>query len=174
MSPFFVILLSFILAKTILLTIAIGTTFLQNIQIPLYHLPKRLFPLKSSIATVTCILHAFSPAGIFLLSGNTESLFNFLSFSGMALFHKDYRVLPALIWCLAGTVRSNAILWSGFFAWDAINILIETSRPNILKSVGKVVYLGVCSIISIGGFVWWQYSAWQQYCTSSTPQEWCT
>ena len=142
--------------------------------IPLYYLTTRLYPLKPSLATVTCILHAFSPAGVFLVSGNTEPLFTFLSFSGMALFHKEYRLVPALIWSLAGTVRSNALLWTGFFAWDAINVIINSSRRDIHRTVGRVTYLGLCSLVSLAGFAWWQYSAWEQYCTSQTPEQWCS
>jgi GPI mannosyltransferase 2 len=141
--------------------------------VPLYSLTKRLY-LNRSLAIITCILHAFSPAGAFLFAGNTESLFNFLSFSGMALFHKDYRLLPALIWSLAGTVRSNAILWAGFFAWDALNTLLSLDRRRIPAAIGRLIYLSVCALISIGGFLYWQYLAWNQYCTSSTSQEWCS
>jgi len=144
--------------------------------IPLYYLTRRLFPLQRSLATVTCILHAFSPAGAFLLAGNTESLFNFLSFCGMALFHSGQRLLPALIWSVAGTVRSNAVLWAGFFGWDALREILLWSDYNggLLNMVRKIAYLGVCGVISLGGFAWWQYSAWEQYCNCSTPQEWCS
>jgi phosphatidylinositol glycan class V len=141
--------------------------------IPLYSLTKRFY-LSRSLARITCILHAFSPAGAFLLSGNTESLFNFLSFSGMALFHKDYRLLPAIIWSLAGTVRSNALLWTGFFAWDALNTTLSLNRQRIFPTIGRLIYLSVCALISLGGFVYWQYSAWNQFCTFSIPPEWCS
>jgi len=92
----------------------------------------------------------------------------------MALFHKEYRLVPALIWSLAGTVRSNALLWTGFFAWDAINEIINSSRRDILRTVGRVTYLGLCTLVSLAGFAWWQYSAWEQYCTSPTPEQWCS
>jgi phosphatidylinositol glycan class V len=133
-----------------------------------------MFPLKPSIATVTCILHAFSPAGVFLLSGSTESLFAFLSFSGMMLFHTDHRLLPAFIWSLAGTVRSNAILWAGFFAWDALNTVLSADQRNLPRTIARVLYLGVCALVSVAGFVWWQRSAWEQYCSSPEPAEWCS
>jgi GPI mannosyltransferase 2 len=87
-------------------------------------------------------------------------------------------MLPALIWGFSGTVRSNALLWAGFFGWDALNEILSYERRNggvgILKAVGKIIYLGICGVISLGGFSWWQYCAWKQYCNSSTLQEWCS
>jgi GPI mannosyltransferase 2 len=158
---------------SILTSIILSNLFHLLALIPLYFLTRRLFPLNPSLTTVACVLHSFSPAGAFLLSGNTESLFIFLSFTGMALFHKEYRLVPALIWSLAGTVRSNALVWSGFFAWDALNEIIDSSRRDVFRTVGRVIYLGLCGLASLGGFAWWQYSAWEQYCSSSTPEPWC-
>jgi len=158
---------------TILTSIVLSNTFHLFALIPLYSVTRRLFPLKPSLATVTCILHSFTPAGAFLLSGNTESLFAFLSFLGMALFHRDHRLLPAIVWSAASSVRSNGLLWTGFFAWDAVNTIIETRRSEIARSAARVVNLGVCAVISLGGFAWWQYSAWEQYC-SSDPAPWCS
>lgn len=48
MSAFATILLSFILAKTILLAIVVGTTFLADISIPFYHPPRWPFGYDSS------------------------------------------------------------------------------------------------------------------------------
>ena len=159
---------------SILTSIVLSNAFHFLALIPLYSLTRRLLPLTPSLAAITCILHAFSPAGPFLLSGTTESLFNFLSFSGMALFHQGQRLLPALIWSLAGTVRSNAILWLGFFAWDALNTLIQLKEHGTFRSAGRIIYLGFCALISLAGFAWWQYTAWQQYCTNETPEAWCS
>jgi GPI mannosyltransferase 2 len=162
---------------TILTSVILSNTCHLLALIPLYHLTRRIFPLQRSLPTVTCILHALSPAGAFLLAGNTESLFNFLSFSGMALFHSGARFAPAIIWGLAGTVRSNALLWAGFFAWDALDEVIyafEGDRGGWLRKGGRIAYLGVCGVISLGGVAWWQYCAWEQYCNSSAPQEWCS
>lgn len=134
---------------------------------------KRLFPLQPSLPTITCILHSFSPAGVFLLAGYTESIFAFLSFMGMALFFKGHRLLPALIWASAGTIRSNALLWIGFFAWDALNTVLSLRTSNIIQTAFRVVYMALCALVSMVGLAWWQYSAWQQYCTSETPEAWC-
>ena len=159
--------------RYVLTAIILSNIFHLLAQIPLYHLTRRLFPFNRSIAITTCILHSFTPAGVFLLSGYTESLFAFLSFSGMALFHKEYRLLPALLWSLAGTIRSNALLWTGFFAWDGLYTIFHGDTRGTFKILGRLIYLGVCVVVTLMGFAWWQYSAWEQYCTS-TPQEWCS
>ena len=87
----------------------------------------------------------------------------------------EYRLIPALIWSLSGTVRSNALMWTGFFVWDALNeVLTLNNRRDVFKTIGRVVYLAICGLVSLGGFVWWQYSAWEQYCTSSAPEPWCS
>jgi GPI mannosyltransferase 2 len=158
--------------RYVLTAVILSNVFHFLAQIPLYHLTRRMYPLNRSIAITTCILHSFTPAGVFLLSGYTESLFAFLSFSGMALFHKEYRFLPALLWSLAGSIRSNAVLWTGFFAWDGLNTVITWDNQNVGRLFGKLLYLGGCAVVSLVGFAWWQYSAWEQYCTSN-PQQWC-
>jgi GPI mannosyltransferase 2 len=157
----------------ILTSIILSNVFHLLALIPLYYLTRRLFPLKPSLATITCIIHAFSPAGVFLLSGYTESSFAFLSFTGMALFHRGHRLLPALVWSLAGTIRSNALLWTGFFAWDALNAMFNVTRRNALRTALRIMYMALCATVSMSGFAWWQYSAWQQYCSSKTPEGWC-
>jgi|SRR5579862_7345645 len=48
MSSFALILLSFLLAKAILLAIVVGTTFLSDISIPFYHPPAWPFGYDSS------------------------------------------------------------------------------------------------------------------------------
>jgi GPI mannosyltransferase 2 len=157
---------------TLLTSIVLSNLFHLFALFPLYSLCRQLFPLNRPLAITTCILHSFSPAGAFLLAGNTETLFCFLSFAGMALFHKGCRILPAIFWSLAGTVRSNAILWTGFYAWDGLNVIFSDDR-TVLRKLGRLTYLGICAIISIGGFAWWQYSAWEQYCLSDS-REWCS
>src|SRR5271154_6713092 len=54
---------------SILTSIILSNLFHLLALVPLYFLTRRLFPLNPSLATVTCILHSFSPAGAFLLSG---------------------------------------------------------------------------------------------------------
>jgi phosphatidylinositol glycan class V len=92
----------------------------------------------------------------------------------MALFHNDHRLLPALIWSLAGTVRSNALLWTGFFAWDALNTIVTFNSRSIPRTIGLLGYLTMCALVSLSGFAWWQYSAWEQYCSSLRPEPWCS
>jgi GPI mannosyltransferase 2 len=144
----------------------------------LYFLTKILFPLDHAVATTTSILHAFSPAGVFLLAGNTESLFCFLTFAGTYFFHSGRhsflnRLLPAMIWACGGMVRSNGIFWAGFFAWDILNELVEFNRGTKARTAGRVVLLVGCGVISISGFGLWQYDAWRTFCLSETPPEWC-
>ena len=48
MPPFFTILLSFLVAKAVLLAIVLGTTFVRDLSFPLYHPPKWPFGYDSS------------------------------------------------------------------------------------------------------------------------------
>ena len=162
---------------TLLTSIFLSNGFHLLSLIPLYYLTKRLFPLDPRIPVLSCILHSFSSAGIFLLSGNTESLFSFLSFTGMTLFHSDYLFLTAVIWGLAGLVRSNAILWTGFFVWEGLRMVpavYEDHWKGIGTMIGKLIKLGLYCVITLSGFGWWQYSAWKQYCQDPMMMpEWC-
>ncbi|ODQ50326.1 mannosyltransferase [Saitoella complicata NRRL Y-17804] len=124
-------------------------------------------------ALLTSLLHALSPAGIFLAAGYTESLFALLSFVGMLLYSKrtwwaDF--LAAVVWGYSGTVRSTGIFYAGFWAWRGVvePVLISSSLRK--GALGRVVWFAFLGVIVLSGFVWTQWEAYQIYCPG---RPWC-
>lgn len=72
--------------------------------------------------------HGAILTNIIKLNSYTESLFAFLSFSGMLLAFRKRYYLAALIFALATCVRANGILHAGFFIWYRI---IEPSKKKV-------------------------------------------
>ncbi|BFZ59775.1 ER membrane glycoprotein subunit of the GPI transamidase complex-like protein [Saitoella coloradoensis] len=126
-------------------------------------------------ALLTSLLHALSPAGIFLAAGYTESLFAFLSFAGMLLYTKrtwwaDF--LAAVVWGYSGTVRSTGIFYAGFWAWKGVVEPVFTlglgQKGGLV--LGRVVWYALLGIIVLAGFGWTQWEAYQTYCPG---RPWC-
>lgn len=57
---------------------------------------------------------------MFMSSFYTESLFAFLTFTGMRYIAQKKYFNAALLWGITSAIRSNAIIYSGFFFYDLI------------------------------------------------------
>lgn len=74
---------------------------------------------------------------MFMSSIYTESLFAALSFYGMLWFVRGHYLPASLIWGIASAVRSNAIVYAGFFIY---NILTGRTRGLTVSVVLENVY----------------------------------
>lgn len=74
----------------------------------------------SYFAFIASSFTAIGPAFPFLTAIYSESLFNLLAVGGLLAFCLQRRILAGLIWCLAGLTRSNGVLLSGYFFYDAL------------------------------------------------------
>lgn len=57
---------------------------------------------------------------MFMSSFYTESIFALLSFTGMIYIAQKKYLNAALLWGITSGIRSNAIIYSGFFYYDLI------------------------------------------------------
>lgn len=151
----------------------------------LFQLARLLQPKKIEAAQwpfIAACMHIIAPAGIFLSAPYGESLFSLLNFTGVFAYclsrkttqeHASRRslqdlflVASGLLFGLAATVRSNAILNGTIFAYDLV--LVLPNLPNMLTRVAGLRYL-VClasaGILLAAGFVGPQAIAYGQYCT---------
>lgn len=69
---------------------------------------------------VSSIAFCLSPPAMFMSSFYTESIFALLSFTGMRWATEKNYFCAALLWGLTSAIRSNAIIYSGFFFYDLV------------------------------------------------------
>lgn len=86
----------------------------------LYRLTLAVLPRQKKLAFTSSIAFCLSPPSMFMSSFYTESIFSLFSFTGMHFIAKRQYFLAALIWGVASGIRSNAIIFAGFFFYDLI------------------------------------------------------
>lgn len=79
-----------------------------------------LLPRNQRLAYVSSIAFCLSPPAMFMSSFYTESIFALMSFTGMRWIAEKKYTSAAIIWGFTSLIRSNAIIYSGFFWYDLI------------------------------------------------------
>lgn len=79
-----------------------------------------LLPSNKKLAYISSIAFCLSPPAMFMSSFYTESIFALMSFTGMRCAAQKKYFVAALIWGFTSAIRSNAIVYSGFFFYDLI------------------------------------------------------
>lgn len=90
-----------------------------------------LLPGNKRLAFVSSIAFCLSPPAMFMSSFYTESLFAFFSFTGMRWVAQRKYLYASIIWGLTSTVRSNAIVYCGFFYYDLIWIRLIKGKVHV-------------------------------------------
>jgi Gpi18-like mannosyltransferase len=146
---------------------------------------------EAAVAFIAAILHIISPAGAFLSSPYSESLFSFLSASGFLAYIYAARhfgksqapracfetILAGALFGLATVVRSNGILFGIVFLIEALTkahgILLRGVTPTRLVQLTAAVLAG----FFVGcGMLYPQFLAYNKYCYSvdvETRRSWC-
>ena len=109
-----------------------------------------------------------SPAYIFQSAIYSESIFSLLTTAGLLAFYRRQRVLAAVCFCLAGVTRSNGILLAGFFLYD-IWMHLFGGCQSILVVVKDLILF----ILSLSGYVGFQYYGYTVYCGTGSTRPWC-
>lgn len=163
----------------------------------LYRLARTLqqAPRHANFPFVVSSLHIIAPGGIFLSAPYGESLFSFLNFSGIWLYcmsrqisngssprrlkHDLLLLTSGILFALAATVRSNAILNGIIFAYDVVELLPRL--PVLLTNLYGLRYLtslASAGIVLAFGYALPQYIAYSEYCTGDAMapeiRPWCT
>lgn len=131
---------------------------------------------STKFAMITAVMFMFNPASIHLSAMYTEAPFAFFTFFGLYAFYCKQQFISSLIWALASLTRSNGIVLIGFFLYDflvaffASNDLPLSGSQIITKLFTTVFY----SVISISGFLGFQYFAYTQFCgRDGSSRPWC-
>jgi phosphatidylinositol glycan class V len=143
---------------------------------------------------VASMLHIVSPAGMFLSSPYTESLFAALNFTGMFLYaqarltdgpdgkqtvREDALILGAgAFFTLATWVRSNGLLSGLLFLFDAVSYVLQLPKGGLYLDVIRrlVITCSAGTLLGLGSMIP-QYVAYQQYCMSeagANARPWCS
>ena len=89
---------------------------------------RSVFPGYPQLAILSSVAFCLSPPSMFMSALYTESPFALLSFTGMLWYSQEHYLGASILWGLASSIRSNAIIYSGFFIYDLI-----------VKRIGKVI-----------------------------------
>ncbi|PVI04131.1 glycosyltransferase family 76 protein [Periconia macrospinosa] len=150
-------------------------------------------PSGNPISFVACVLHIVSPAGIFLVAPYAESMFAALNIYGMLCYvrsrcgvipsqdrtvKQDIMLLASgCMFACAAMIRGNGLLSGLIFVSDvassALRILKGRTIRNELRLVAVTCVAGVLLAL---GFVFPQYVAFKEYCTTAggvTRPPWC-
>ncbi|KND00381.1 GPI-anchor transamidase GPI18 [Spizellomyces punctatus DAOM BR117] len=158
-----------------LMGVTISNVAFVGAAVVLYRLGCRL--LNERLAFTAAILFCVTPAGLFMSAIYTESLFALLSFIGMALIVDRRYMLAAIAWALATAVRSNGIVYAGFFAWSLIILPLQNgAKLSVACSLGRVFQTLILCTVVAAPFLGFQYYAYHLFCGGHPQQElrpWC-
>lgn len=157
--------------------------------IVLFHLTK-LVSAKSSLPLIAATLHIISPAGAFLASPYTESLFSLCSFLGYyfyaqslnelhhgRLFRKNLAIILAgAIFGVGTTVRNNGILTGSMFLYDLVVVAFTSLTKGLSwNSISRAISLIVGGLLVGCGMVAPQLQAYNKFCRGEASQvrPWC-
>ncbi|EMR82639.1 putative gpi mannosyltransferase 2 protein [Botrytis cinerea BcDW1] len=142
-------------------------------------------------ALVTALLHIISPAGIFLSAPYAESSTALLTFLGAFIFAKSFEsgesnrtlghdlliLISGVVFGLATTFRSNALLNGLLLLEEAFRILLSLSNGFNIFAVRRLIITGLGGMCVGIGFLTPQYIAYQEYCGVTdivNPRIWCS
>lgn len=156
----------------------------------LFTLTLAVFPRSTSgFAFTVASLHIISPAGIFLSAPYAESMCALLSFTGILIFQKSvipkgqstlvhdfYVLLSGVLFGVATTFRSNAILNGLLLLEEAIRTFMSLSRGLRLSTVRRLIATGLGGISVAAGLLLPQYISYSEYCRETgvaSLRPWC-
>ncbi|KAJ9058762.1 ER membrane glycoprotein subunit of the GPI transamidase complex-like protein [Entomophthora muscae] len=140
----------------------------------LFKLTQKLFN-NDRLAFNSSILFIMTPTPLIMSSIYTESLFSLLSFSGLYFFQTDCFWTSSFIWAFSTFVRSNGILFVGYFIFDAF-FVYRWRRFSITKNSVKLFSLLVQTLLILTSFLSFQVYAYSTFCSNqemAKASPWC-
>jgi len=148
---------------------------------------------RHQVAFVGAILHALSPASLFLSAPYAEALFSLLNLAGMlhyaqsrsmarteppSIWEDAYKLSSGLCFGAATLMRSTGLL-------SGLVLLFDVARygPRVVSmrlavhDVRRIIVTSVAGSFVALGFIWPQSLAYAEFCTSGNNLEtrpWCT
>ncbi|XP_021771956.1 GPI mannosyltransferase 2-like isoform X2 [Chenopodium quinoa] len=120
------------------------------------------------------ILFCFNPASIFYSSIYSESLYALLSIGGMHLLMSGVNNVPALLFALSGSARSNGVLNGGYYGFKALH---QSYYAMYVKKRANILFAGALRCICVFiPFLAFQAYGYYNICHGRNPDEmrpWC-
>ncbi|KAL0073461.1 hypothetical protein J3Q64DRAFT_1383037 [Phycomyces blakesleeanus] len=138
----------------------------------LFKLSQSVFGGNQRMSFVSAVAFCISPPSMFMSSLYTESLFAYMSFTGMYLVLQSHYMSASIIWGITSGLRSNAIIYSGFFFYDFVVIRL-VRKQGIKRLCAGLVLAILYSIPVFSGFGLFQYYGYTQFCTNGNDRPWC-
>ncbi|KAI9027620.1 GPI mannosyltransferase 2 [Phycomyces nitens] len=138
----------------------------------LFKLTQSVFGGNQKIAFVSAVAFCVSPPSMFMSSFYTESLFAYMSFTGMYLAAQGHYLSASVIWGITSGIRSNAIIYFGFFFYDFVVMRI-VQKQGIKRVCTGITAAIMYSIPVFSGFGAFQYYGYTQFCTNGNDRPWC-
>lgn len=142
----------------------------------LYLFKLTLLIFKSTkFAMITSVMFMFNPAAIQLSAFYTEAPFALFTFVGLLFFYQGKMFVSSLFWALASITRSNGIVLVGFFFSNLLTSIFASSAiPSASSIITKSFKTLLYSLISVSGFLAFQYFGYDQFCKINNPtRPWC-
>lgn len=167
--PFLIRLMTYILPfrnddiNYVISGIAIANVCHLLAYLSLYFLTLQLFD-SEKFAYQSAILFLVQPASIHMTTLFSEAPFAALAITGMLCFVTRYDLIAAILFFLAGIVRSNGVLLAGFFLYRVVFMF------RSVKECSK--YLSLSLLSASGGFIY-LFGCYKKYCGDVINAEWC-
>jgi phosphatidylinositol glycan class V len=149
-------------------------------------------PRRQHTSFIGAVLHILTPASLFLSAPYTEALFSLLNLTGMLLYVQSkikaqsrrstvqedaYKLGSGIMFGLATMMRSNGLLSGLVLLYDVGRYLPRVVSMRLtMHDVRRIVVTCVAGSVIALGFVWPQYLAFTQFCSSSRSRDrplWC-
>ncbi|XP_066138434.1 GPI mannosyltransferase 2 [Euwallacea fornicatus] len=145
--------------------IAINTFIFKQTSLVLFRLTLLFF--NEETAYVAVRIFCFNPASVFFSAPYTETVFSFLSFTGMhnsVMWYKGKENLIAVLlpFLLSATTRSNGVLNAGFIVF--LNICLAL-KGNFKVKVYYVFKIVASIMTCLSGFVYFIVYSRKLFCT---------
>ncbi|KAG2182945.1 hypothetical protein INT44_005926 [Umbelopsis vinacea] len=169
LSPFkyvigdqYTLVLSGVLVSNISFVLAAGV---------LYKLSNNVFHGNETLAYLSALAFALSPASMFITSFYSESLFALLTFTGMLCVSRQQYIRASVVWGIASATRSNAVMYAGYIVYDLVvrNYIRHRSVKNAIA--GLTLAMG-CTMLVCLGFITFQVYGYHLYCILD-DRPWC-
>ena len=106
----------------------------------LFELTHILFK-ESKFAEESVMWFAFNPASIFFSATYSESLFSFLTFTGLLLLENERIIFANVFFAASLMTRSNGLLNTGFTLYLILKVMLDSRRSGFSKLLFLVINL---------------------------------
>jgi len=179
--PFVTLLVSETMMLLVIGVIISNVSFVMA-AVYLYLLTKNVYR-SDEVSYYAAVFFCFNPAGIFMSSLYTESIFSMFVFGGIYYYSGEKILQSAIFFMLACSTRSNGTLLAGYIAYYYLMKLISIIMfekdhfcNKFLISTTLIFKSIIYFLILLSPLILFQYYGYMLFCTElnlAFPRPWC-